>query len=121
MRACRAYLAPHQARPSPSRHVGAMQRIAAAPRVARMAAAPGGAGIPRAPVAASPKITHAPVCKPGGYGGENSMENEIHVVSSFRTGPAATYLVPGTTVSKLREFERKIRGTGLVSKTQELS
>jgi len=62
VRACRAYLAPHQARPSPSRHVGAMQRIAAAPRVARMAAAPGGAGIPRAPVAASPKIPHAPVC-----------------------------------------------------------
>ena len=37
VRACRAYLAPHQARPSPSRHVGAMQRIAAAPRASAAA------------------------------------------------------------------------------------
>ena len=36
-RACCAYLAPHQARPSPSRHVGAMQRIAAAPRASAAA------------------------------------------------------------------------------------
>ena len=36
-RACCAYLAPHQARPSPRRHVGAMQRIAAAPRASAAA------------------------------------------------------------------------------------
>jgi hypothetical protein len=56
-RACCAYLAPHQARPSPSRHVGAMQRIAAAPRASAAArrhacrtsrpAEPGGGWAPR--------------------------------------------------------------------------